>query len=86
MDKIYCIYNPYADNHKGRENANDILFVYPEEDVEFSDITKIEFTYYSNGSVLYWVYSNRRIFALDSSNAGTNLFLTRAKQFGITIE
>jgi hypothetical protein len=52
---------------------------------QFSDITKIEFTYYSNGSVLYWVYSNRRIFALDSSNAGTNLFLTRAKQFGITI-
>lgn len=43
MDKIYCIYNPYADNHKGRENANDILFVYPEEDVEFSDITKIDY-------------------------------------------
>lgn len=53
---------------------------------QFSDITKIEIAYYSNGSVLYWVYSNRRIFALDSSNAGTNLFLKRIKQLGITIE
>ncbi len=43
MDKIYCIYNPHADNHNGRENANDILFVYPEEDVEFLDITKIDY-------------------------------------------
>lgn len=53
---------------------------------QFSDITKIEITHYSNGSVLYWVYSNRRIFALDSSNAGSNLFLKRAKQLDITIE
>ena len=53
---------------------------------QFSDITKIEIIRYSNGSVLYWVYSDRRIFALDSVNAGAKLFLKRAKQLGITIE
>ena len=41
MRRIYCIYNPYADNHNGEENAKDISLLFPYEKIDFVDITKI---------------------------------------------
>ena len=41
MDRIYCIYNPNADNNRGEENAYDIAVLYPYGKIEFADIRKI---------------------------------------------
>lgn len=41
MRRIYCVYNPYADNHKGEENAKDISILFPYEKIDFVDVTKI---------------------------------------------
>ena len=53
---------------------------------QFSDIKKIKCVCYSNGMVLYKVYSDRHIFTVDPTNAGAYLFLKRAEQFGIIVE
>ena len=41
MDRTYCIYNPYADNNRGKENAKRIEALHPKEKIELLDITKI---------------------------------------------
>lgn len=41
MRRIYCIYNPYADNNKGEENAKDISVLFPYEEIDFVNVTKI---------------------------------------------
>lgn len=52
----------------------------------FNDITKIKKVSFSNGQVAYYVYGEKRLFTLDDTLAGTNLFLKRAKKFGIHVE
>lgn len=53
---------------------------------QFSDITKIESICYSNGAILYKVYSDKHIFTIDPTNAGANLFLKRAEHSGVIVE
>ena len=41
MKAIYCLYNPYADSKRGKDNAKEIQALYPKEKIEFLDITEI---------------------------------------------
>ena len=52
----------------------------------FRDITKIKIVPFSNGQTAYYVYGDKRLFSLDDTLAGTNLFLLRAKALGIPLE
>ena len=52
----------------------------------FRDITKIKIVPFSNGQTAYYVYSDKRLFSLDDTLAGTNLFLQRARELGIPLE
>ena len=52
----------------------------------FNDITKIKKVSFSNGQVSYYVYGEKRLFTLDDTLAGTNLFLKRAEKFGKHVE
>lgn len=51
----------------------------------FKDITKIETDILSNGTVVYSVYTNKKIFSMDSMKIGVNLFLQKAQKFNIVI-
>lgn len=52
----------------------------------FKDITKIETDILSNGTIVYSVYTNQKIFSMDSMKVGVNLFLQKAKKFNISIK
>ena len=52
----------------------------------FNDITKIKKLSFSNGQVAYYVYGEKRLFSLDDSLAGTNLFIKKAHEMGIPFE
>jgi hypothetical protein len=52
----------------------------------FRDIAKIKIVPFSNGQTAYYVYGDKRLFSLDDTLAGTNLFLLRAKALGIPLE
>lgn len=51
----------------------------------FKDITRMEKGILSNGIVVYNVYTNKKIFSLDSMKPGVNLFLQKAQTFNIVI-
>ena len=70
-------------------NQNTILFTPifgKNKTYYFKDITKIETDILSNGTVVYSVYTNKKIFSMDSMKTGVNLFLQKAQKFNIVIK
>ena len=69
---------------------NDIITVTPAfgktVKLDFTNITKIKKIHFSNGTIVYKIYSDKCVFSIDSLTTGTNLFITQSEKNNIVFE
>ena len=87
---IFFLFGAFATARMKIAIKNNTILVTPmvgkQKQYDFQDIQKIKTVSFSNGQKVYYVYGEKRLFSLDDTLAGTNLFLKKAQAQGILVE